>query len=82
MCSRFALYRTKKEITDELIPLLWDQALDYAANWNMAPTTTIPVLMYRENQPLMTGMEWGLTPSWRTEKGQPLINARMETLEE
>lgn len=65
-----------------MTPLLWEQGFDFAANWNVTPTTTIPVLLLRDNQRMLSGMRWGIVPGWATAKSQPLINARMETVAE
>lgn len=49
--------------------------------FNIAPTQTLDVVQWRD-QPVLTGMKWGLIPPW-AKPGQfssPLINARSETI--
>jgi putative SOS response-associated peptidase YedK len=53
------------------------------ARYNVAPTTAIPVVVGQNGARKLTGMRWGLIPSWSKEgpKAKPLINARAETVE-
>lgn len=77
MCSRFALFRSKAEILDELTPLLWTE--NYLRNWNVSPTTHMPVLTGEKPAKTMSTMEWGIRPPWAQ---QPIVNARSETIYE
>jgi putative SOS response-associated peptidase YedK len=75
MCSRFALFRSKAEILDELTPLLWSE--NYIPNWNVSPTTHMPVVTAKDHSKSMVSMEWGVKPQWAQ---RPIVNARSETI--
>ena len=62
---------------------IWDDSFDYQPNYNVAPTQTMPVLVYDE-QRIVKPMQWGLIPKWvRDPKNISMfINARSETLTE
>ena len=75
MCSRFALFRSKAEILDELTPLLWTEG--YLPRWNVAPTTVMPILTAENRERTMVPMAWGISPSWAR---QPIVNARSESM--
>jgi putative SOS response-associated peptidase YedK len=53
-------------------------------NFNVAPTSPIPVLVAREGAVEVEVMQWGLVPSWSSDPrvGSKMINARAETLTE
>ncbi len=50
--------------------------------FNVAPTQTLDVVQWQNQQPTLSSMRWGLLPAW-AKPGQfsaPLINARSETI--
>jgi putative SOS response-associated peptidase YedK len=53
-------------------------------SFNVAPTTDIPVFSVGDGQLEIFSARWGLIPSWAREvkPGQPLVNARSETVHE
>lgn len=100
MCGRFAvttdpaLLAAKIEAIDETDKSRGDEANSAAANYNVAPTTTVSTVVKRhtgkddESTRRVRSMRWGLIPPWvkTTAEGKPdtsgplLINARAETL--
>ncbi|WP_395307729.1 SOS response-associated peptidase [Mycobacterium sp. AMU20-3851] len=106
MCGRFAV-TTDPALLAEKIKAL-DETVEAsekggpaaagnekAANYNVAPTTTISTVVKRHDEPddestrRIRSMRWGLIPPWAkagpdgapdTKKGPLLINARAETL--
>ncbi len=71
------------EIIEELSIQIWDDSFDHQPNYNIAPTATIPILIY-DGQRIVKPMRWGLVPIWAQDKPNPpiFINARSETLTE
>jgi len=53
-----------------------------ADRYNVAPTTEIPVIRLIDGQRVMSGMRWGLLPSWSKDLkiAYNTINARAETV--
>ena len=53
-------------------------------NYNIAPTTKVPVVLRINNQNHVRYMHWGLIPFWAKDPkiGSRLINARVETITE
>jgi len=52
--------------------------------FNIAPSQTLDVVEWRNEQPVLEKMKWGLLPSWAKPGtfSAPLINARSETIHE
>jgi putative SOS response-associated peptidase YedK len=93
MCGRFVgAFSTEllmEEMTEALsganmtIALVDDDTL-FAANYNTAPTHTVPILRHEESVVVVDPMQWGLVPSWSKDPsvGSKMINARSETITE
>ena len=83
MCGRKTLTKGKMEIIEELSIQIWDDSFDHQPNYNVAPTQTMPILIYDE-QRIVKPMRWGLVPNWGKHKTRKpmFINARSETLTE
>jgi putative SOS response-associated peptidase YedK len=83
MCGRKTLTKGKMEIIEELSIQIWDDSFDHQPNYNVAPTATMPILLYN-GQRIVKPMRWGLIPSWAKDPNNlPMfINARSETLKE
>lgn len=100
MCGRFSLSSDPTQLAAELDavdeatappPGLWPDEAPRAPRFNIAPTTSIPVLALdtpRERldeagapERVLRAMRWGLVPSWAkdTTKLPTLFNARVET---
>ncbi len=71
----------KMEIIEELSIQLWDDSFEHQPNYNVAPTQTMPILVFDE-QRIVKPMRWGLIPKWAKDPNNlPMfINARSETL--
>lgn len=83
MCGRKTLTKGKMEIIEELSIQLWDDSFEHQPNYNIAPTATVPIMLY-DGQRIVKPMQWGLIPKWAKDpKRLPMfINARSETLTE
>lgn len=53
------------------------------ANYNVAPTSAVPIVRMMDGAREVAMARWGLVPSWAKEiRPKPLINARAETIAE
>ncbi len=75
------------EVRDQEAPVGADGLAQWSRpRWNIAPTDSVPSVLERASQDgdvrLLTGLRWGLVPSWSTSASQAarLINARLETV--
>ena len=80
MCGRYvvtsAVYKTR-EIVKSVI------AVNDTDNFNAHPQQKLPVIKSYTNGRTVERLQWGLNPSWiKKSKITPLINARLETLNE
>jgi putative SOS response-associated peptidase YedK len=75
MCGRYALYSTDEEVAEHYDAELPEER---SANYNVAPTQTMPVM----TQAGLQMMRWGLIPKWAKDEkiGYKLINARSESI--
>ena len=75
MCGRYALYSTDEEVAEH-----YDAELPegLSANYNVAPTQTMPVM----TQAGLQMMRWGFIPKWAKDEkiGYKLINTRSESI--
>ena len=82
MCGRFTQAYTWRELV--ALYGLTQPALNLQPRYNIAPTTTIDVLIPRSADQLeLWPMRWGLIPSWWTKSLKELpstFNARAETV--
>lgn len=84
MCGRFALDQTTDAIVAEFFAQT-NRFPDWFPRWNIAPTTTIPIVVTAETGERLVGRaRWSLIPSWSTELTltYPTFNARSETAAE
>lgn len=84
MCGRFVI---AKELGDISVLFEVDEIHEEfpVTNFNVAPTTNIPIIVEREIEGLPSReihkSRWGLVPSWAKEIATaPLINARIESV--
>ena len=92
MCGRFVIAKELNEIQAlfEIDEVFWDSALP---NFNIAPTTQVPIFLERPESRSETGVgfgestrelhsaRWGLIPHWaKAIEGSPLLNARIESV--
>ena len=80
MCGRYvvtnAVYRTREIVKSAI-------AVNGTDNFNASPQQKLPVIKSYSNGKTIESLQWGLTFSWtKGKKIKPLINARLETLEE
>ena len=84
MCGRYASARSVDDIASAFG--LTDDDVDAppAADWNIAPTKPVGVVLVRGERRVLTTARWGLVPSWASDPsiGSRLINARLETISE
>ena len=90
MCGRYSLSSDPAQLAIELDAVdeasvppegRWPDEAPRAPRFNIAPTTTVPVLALESHSRVVRGMRWGLVPSWAKEgaKLPTLFNARVET---
>lgn len=94
MCGRFSLSSDPARLAVELDAVdeasdppqgLWPATAPAAPRFNIAPTSTTPVLAVNEQRErVLRAMRWGLVPSWAKDpkKLPTLFNARVETASE
>ena len=80
MCGRYVvtnIVAKTREITKSTI------VVNDTDNFNACPQQKLPVIKSYNNEKTVESLQWGLTPYWTKEKKiKPLINARLETLNE
>lgn len=88
MCGRYATF-TRLDEQPGLFDLdfLTEGVLERPANYNVAPTTSVPIIVERYDEGLKREAHlahWGLLPPWAKDKSfaAKMINARSETIAE
>ena len=81
MCGRYVVTKPVTKTTDLVKTTIKVEDKD---NYNAHPTQKLPVIKSYTNGKTLENCDWGLVPSWATDKKdfRPLINARLETLTE
>jgi putative SOS response-associated peptidase YedK len=81
MCGRYVVTKPVTKTTDLVKTAIKVEDRD---NYNAHPTQKLPIIKSYTNGKTLENCEWGLVPSWATDKKdfRPLINARLETLME
>lgn len=84
MCGRYAAARSVDDIAGAFGIRDDDIRAVPVADWNVAPTKDVPVVVEHQDRRLLTLMRWGLVPSWADDPGvgARMINARVETIRE
>ena len=89
MCGRFKLTIDGQDLAalfgpDELVELA--ELLNSTSRYNIAPTQNVAMLRFAANAPFrqLAFVRWGFVPAWAREitPAAPLINARLETVDE
>jgi putative SOS response-associated peptidase YedK len=82
MCGRFANSAELKDIEKEFKINLSES--ESKPRYNIAPSQKIDVVLNQDDKTILTGLKWGLVPSWSKDPdiGNRMINARGETLSE
>ncbi len=79
MCGRYTLYSTPAELGDYFSATV---QVHFDKSYNIAPTSTIAVLIAVDNERIILPMRWGLIPAWHQagQKSSVLNNAKLETI--
>ncbi|MBM4762014.1 SOS response-associated peptidase [Bacillus sp. B15-48] len=82
MCGRFTLTATTEQLMGRFEIESFLLEADYAPNYNVAPSQSVPAVINNGNINKMGFLKWGLIPPWakETKIGYKMINARAETL--
>lgn len=80
MCGRFvitnAVFKTKKIVKISI-------KVEDTVNYNCHPSQKLPVIKRYINGNTLENLTWGIVPQWAKKKDfKPLINARLETINE
>ena len=81
MCGRKTLTKTVEKIVEDLYVDEWRMD-NYLPSYNIAPSQLSPILINENNVKVVTGMRWGITPTWSRNMSlsSNIINARYETI--
>lgn len=86
MCGRYATFTRLDEQPGLFdLDLITDAVAERPANWNVAPTTGVPIIVQRPDKTREAHLaHWGLVPPWSkdTSFSVKMINARAETIAE
>ena len=81
MCGRYVLKSSLQQLKEKYgaVP---EGTYSLDANYNVAPSTDMPVVVQKENRRILDRYRWGLIPFWAKEEntGYSMINARSESL--
>ena len=82
MCGRFALLTEPSNIYKLFKVEPPDEGIEFSANFNVAPTTQIPIAITSQHGPRLISARWGLIPHWAKDPkiSYKLINARSESV--
>ena len=82
MCGRFTIFDNLESLR-KYFPI--DETIcEVKANYNVAPTQEIPVIVQENGKNILDKYHWGLVPFWAdsTKIGNKIINARVESVDE
>ncbi len=81
MCGRYVLKATLQEL-ERKYGAVPEGTYSFDANYNVAPSLPMPVVLEREGRRLIAPHRWGLIPFWAdsVNTGYSMINARAESL--
>lgn len=79
MCGRYALISPPEAVRSYFA---YDERPNFPPRYNIAPTSPVPVVAWREDRPHFMLMRWGFVPGWvKDMKAFPLVvNVRSETI--
>ena len=82
MCGRYVLAHERKvllvEFGAKLDPPLRHR--EYRANYNVAPSVQIPIIIANSGVKTLAQVRWGIVPKWSKSPASLLINARGESV--
>lgn len=76
MCGRLAIHASLDLVVERF---LVDPVEGWRPRYNVAPTQQVFCVREEGGQRFLDELRWGLVPSWSTDPGRILINARSET---
>jgi len=79
MCGRYSLSPQQVDLKQLF---LLEELPEIQTRYNIAPTQQAPIVHLRDDRRVCTSMRWGLQPKWMKTEQRPLINARVETVNE
>tara|TARA_B100000941_G_scaffold90436_1_gene62641 strand:- start:392 stop:1012 length:621 start_codon:yes stop_codon:yes gene_type:complete len=80
MCGRYVINNPVTK-TQKIVKSVTNVKDDY--NYNAHPYQNLPIIKKYKNGNALEYLKWGIIPSWAKQKDfRPLINARLETIEE
>jgi putative SOS response-associated peptidase YedK len=84
MCGRFALKTPPKILGLILQAEISNNLETFEPRFNIAPSSSVPVILFQNSKKVMESLKWGLIPSWAKDPsiGFKLANARAETVTE
>lgn len=90
MCGRYVMSRALGDLVAASGAVEPEEEIDLRANWNVAPTTDVPIILERpleDAEGVRRGIHvarWGLVPPWAKDAavGSRAFNARSETVTE
>ena len=84
MCGRYVVATHPGQLALDFGAVAVLNLEDYAADYNVAPTKPVPVVLTLQGSRVLLEMGWGMVPSWAKDPaiGSRMINARVETAAE
>jgi putative SOS response-associated peptidase YedK len=84
MCGRYNVVPDAEALLDAFGVLINEMDEYKGALYNVAPTSTVPIVLDKHDSRTLTGAHWGLVPQWASDKKMAfrMINARAETIAE
>lgn len=81
MCGRYVLKASLKKL-EEKYGAVPEGTYSFDANYNVAPSIDMPVVVQKDDKRVIGRYRWGLVPFWAKEvnTGYSMINARSESL--
>src|SRR4051812_935395 len=78
MCGRYV--SPESSAIERQWQLRRGEGLPFAARYNVAPGSEVPLLRYKDQQLVLESAKWGLVPHWWTQAKAPRLshNARAE----
>lgn len=71
MCGRYTLIHDASTFADAFDAQVGVTDIDWSSlipRYNVAPTTTVPVIVPRDNDRVLVPMRWGLVPFWAAQR--------------
>jgi putative SOS response-associated peptidase YedK len=84
MCGRYVVATNPEQLALDFGAAQVLNLDGFAADYNVAPTKPVPVVLTLDRTRVLLEMTWGMVPSWAKDPavGSRMINARVETVAE